>query len=224
MKHRKKGRKLSRTSSHREALRRSLANALLQHERIVTTEAKAKEVRPFVERVITLARRAVPHKDGTEEGDRAKYLHYYRQALKKLQDNQMVQKLFGEGDWREAESLGQRYLDRPGGYTRIVRLSGSRLGLLVGDSVGEIPKISYQMAGRERTLKLVGNTLGDNAPRVVFELVEKELPVREELEEVAPVVSLSKKAKKGKTAPSEQDADEEPQAEEKERGEGESGG
>jgi len=180
-----------------------MARALLEHERIVTTEAKAKEVRPFVEKVITLARRAMPYKDGAEEGDRAKYLHYYRQALKKLQDVQMVRKLFGEGDWRQAESLGQRYLHRPGGYTRIVKLGGSRLGRLSGDSVGKVSEITYEIGGVRRTLKLIGNSLGDNAPRVLFELVEKELPTPQE-EQVAPVVSLSEGKEATETAQSAQ--------------------
>jgi len=205
MRHRKKGRKLSRTSAHREALRRNMARALLEHERIVTTEAKAKEVRPFVEKVITLARRAMPYKDGAEEGDRAKYLHYYRQALKKLQDVQIVRKLFGEGDWRQAESLGERYLHRPGGYTRIVKLGGSRLGRLTGDSVGKVSEITYEIGGVKRTLKLIGNSLGDNAPRVLFELVEKELPAsQEEEEQVAPVVSLSEETETTETEQSAQ--------------------
>ena len=97
MRHRKKGRKLNRSSSHRTAMRRNLAAALLRRERVVTTPAKAKEVRPFVERLITLARRALQYKDGADPRERARYLHYYRLALSRLQDKKMVQKLFGEG-------------------------------------------------------------------------------------------------------------------------------
>jgi large subunit ribosomal protein L17 len=193
MRHRKKGRKLSRTASHRTALRRNLASALLRRERVITTPAKAKEIRPFVERLITLARRAQAHKDRSDPGERAAYVHYYRLVLQRLQDREMVQKLFGEGKWRDEEqSLAERYLHRPGGYTRIVRLGGSRLGMPVGGTVGEIPELTYEIGGRERTLRLTGNRLGDNAPQVIFELVEEggEMPEGE----VAPAVELSEPA------------------------------
>jgi large subunit ribosomal protein L17 len=190
MRHRKKGRKLSRTSSHRMALRRNLAAALLRRERVVTTPAKAKEVRPFVERIITLARRALPFKDTGDAAGRARYLHYYRLALQRLQDKEMVQKLFGEGAWLEQESLAERYADRPGGYTRIVRLGGSRLGVPVGATVSNIPELTYEIAGVERSIRLTGNRLGDNAPQVLFELVEKEKAPEVEAE-VAPAIDVS---------------------------------
>jgi len=196
MRHRKRGRKLSRTASHREALRRNLAKALLEHERIITTPAKAKEARPFVERLISLARKALPYRDTDDPADRARYLHRYRLALKKLQDKRLVQKLFGEGAWRDGTSIAERYADRPSGHTRIVRLSGSRLGVFVGGSLGEIPVFTYEIGGRERTLKLTGNRLGDNAQQVIFELVEKETPPAHE-EEVAPKLSVSDKAEAG---------------------------
>ncbi len=188
MRHRKKGRKLSRSSAHRMAMRRNMSSSLLRHERIVTTPAKAKEVRPFVERLITLARRALPFKDGQGQ-QRAQYLHYYRMALQRLQDEEMVQKLFGEGQWLEQESLAERYADRPGGYTRIVRLGGTRLGIPIGDTVGRVPELVYEIDGEERSLRLTGNRLGDNAPQVLFELVEKQSAVEEE--EIAPTISVS---------------------------------
>lgn len=171
-------------------MRRNLAAALLRHERVITTPQKAKEVRPFVERLITLARRALPYKDTGDEQDRARYLHYYRLVLSRLQDKEMAQKLFGEGPWREEEqSLAERYADRPGGYTRIVRLSGSRLGVPLGTAVGEIPEFVYEIAGQERRIKLTGNRLGDNAPQAIFELVEE---VRAPTEaEQAPTVTAS---------------------------------
>jgi len=190
MRHRKKGRKLSRTSAHRMALRRNLAAALLRHERVITTPAKAKEVRPFVERLITLARRAQPFKDTGRPEDRAKYLHYYRMVLQRLQDKKLTQKLFGEGPWREErESLASRYADRPGGYTRIVRLSGSRLGVPVGATVSDVPELTYEIDGTERTLRMTGNRLGDNAPQAIFELVEKQAAAAEK--DVAPDVKRS---------------------------------
>lgn len=169
MRHRVRGRHLSRTPSHRLALRRNLAANLFKHERIVTTMPKAKEVRPFVERLITLARKAVSKKDT----DRPAYVHYYRTILSRLQDKELTQKLVGEGKWREDGGIAQRYLTRNGGYTRILRLSGSRLGVLTGGKVGKVPELEYKLGGVDRKLRLIGNRLGDNADRVLFELVEE---------------------------------------------------
>jgi large subunit ribosomal protein L17 len=105
MRHRAKARQLSRTASHRKALLHNLAVSLFKHERIVTTEAKAKELRPFAERLITLARR----------GD----LHARRLVERRLRDRHVAQRLFHE--------IGPRFAARPGGYTRIVKL-GHRKG------------------------------------------------------------------------------------------------
>ena len=106
MRHRKRGRGLDRNSAHRTALRRNLALALFLHERIVTTPAKAKEVKSLVEKMITLA------KDGS--------LAARRHALAVLTDKAMVKKLFAE--------IGPKFKDRPGGYTRILHLDKFRLG------------------------------------------------------------------------------------------------
>ena len=92
MRHRKKGRQLSRTRSHRKATLRNLATSLFRHERIETTTAKAKELRPFAERLITLARR----------GD----VHARRLAATKIQDREVLGKLFDE--------IAPRYIERPG--------------------------------------------------------------------------------------------------------------
>jgi large subunit ribosomal protein L17 len=105
MRHGKKGRKLSRTASHRKATLRNLATSLFRHGRIETTTAKAKELRPFAERLITLARR----------GD----LHARRLAAQKIQDRQVLGNLF--------DDIAPRYAERPGGYTRILKL-GNRKG------------------------------------------------------------------------------------------------
>ena len=105
MRHRKKGRQLSRTASHKKAMLSNMATSLFEHERIVTTEAKAKELRPFAERLITLARR----------GD----LQARRKAARRIRDKQALRKLF--------DTLGPRYAERDGGYTRILKL-GRREG------------------------------------------------------------------------------------------------
>jgi large subunit ribosomal protein L17 len=105
MRHQKTRNKLSRSSAHRRALLRNLAKQVLTHERIQTSEAKAKALRPELERLITLAKR----------GD----LHARRQALSALgQDKFAVYKLF--------EEVAPRYTDRPGGYTRILKLGPRR--------------------------------------------------------------------------------------------------
>lgn len=168
MRHRVRGRRLRRTPSHRLALRRNLAANIFTHGRIVTTMPRAKEVRSFVEKLITLSKKAIAKK----ETDKAAYVHYYRMILSKLQNKELVQKLVGEGKWREGGGIAQRYLTRNGGYTRIMRLSGSRLGVLTGGKVGKIPELEYTMGGVNRKLRLVGYRLGDNADRVIFELVE----------------------------------------------------
>ncbi len=105
MRHSKGGRKLGRSSGHRRALYRNLIAELFRHERIRTTEAKAKAVRAQAEKLITLGKR----------GD----LHARRQAAAKLNDPKIVKKLF--------DDLALRYEDRPGGYTRIFKL-GPRQG------------------------------------------------------------------------------------------------
>lgn len=142
MRHRKAGRKLNRNASHRLALFRNLSRALITHERITTTLPKAKELRPFIEKLITLAKKAAIANDGSPEG-RIKALHYRRQAMAKLgpmhgtgvytKDDEraestdaskkpqtVLRKLFSD--------IGPRYVDRPGGYTRVLKLHTRRLG------------------------------------------------------------------------------------------------
>ncbi len=187
MRHRKREKHLGRTSSHRKALRRNLTINLFMYGRIVTTKEKAKFVRPFVEKIITLAKKGIAKRE-----DRPVYTHYYRQVLSRLNNKEVLRKLFGEGKWRETGGIAQRYIERSGGYTRILTLSGSRMGVLTGSSIGDIPELEYKMEGLQRKLRLVGNRLGDNASQVIFELVEDE---GEEEMEVQPKVSVSKEKK-----------------------------
>jgi len=100
MRHRNAGRKLGRTSAHRLALLRNLVTALLDHERIETTDAKAKDLRRIADRMITLGKR----------GD----LHARRQALRVVKSAEVTSKLFS--------TLAERYRERPGGYTRVLKL------------------------------------------------------------------------------------------------------
>ncbi len=105
MRHGKSGRKLNRTSSHRKAMFANMAASLIEHEQIVTTLPKAKEMRPIIEKLITLGKR----------GD----LHARRQAISQIRDTAMVSKLF--------DTLASRYADRQGGYARVLK-AGFRHG------------------------------------------------------------------------------------------------
>jgi len=111
-------RKLNRTASHRKAMFANMAASLIQHEQIVTTLPKAKELKPIMDKLVTLAKK----------GD----LHARRQAIAQIRDKGAVQKLF--------EVMGERYKDRNGGYTRVLK---------------------------------AGFRFGDNAPRAVIELVDR---------------------------------------------------
>lgn len=106
MRHLVRGRKLNRSGSHRKALGRNLFRELIIHHRIVTTVEKAKHYRPMVEKLITLAKE--------------KDLHRVRRALSICPDKAVIAKLFDE--------IGPFFKDRPGGYTRILRLAKNRLG------------------------------------------------------------------------------------------------
>jgi len=118
MRHRVKGKKLGRNTSQRKALRKGLTLSLLEHERIRTTEAKAKFVRGHVEKIITIAKRGLAKAE--ESGDEAAAVHARRIAASRLNNDRiMVAKLFDE--------LAPRYADRAGGYTRIYKL-GPRKG------------------------------------------------------------------------------------------------
>lgn len=123
MRHRRSGRKLNRTAEHRKALFANMAAALVKHEQIVTTLPKAKDLRGVVERLITLAKR----------GD----LHARRLAIARLRDEAMVSKLF--------DTLGPRYKDREGGYTRVLKA-----GFRYGDSA---PVAVIELVDRDESAK-----------------------------------------------------------------------
>jgi large subunit ribosomal protein L17 len=159
MRHRKAGRHLNRNAAHRRSLFRNLTRALITHEKITTTLPKAKELRPFAERLITLAKKAhavVAEADGKgdaqEKEARIKALHYRRQAMAllgpthgteiwnkddKSNGDTVLKKLFRE--------LGPRYADRPGGYTRVLKQHYRRLG-----DAGETAVIELLKAGEKK--------------------------------------------------------------------------
>jgi len=124
MKHKVAGRKLGRNPSHRKAMLRNIVTSLLEHERIVTTVPKAKEVRRIAEKMITLGKR----------GD----LHARRQALSYIRTKNIVAKLFDE--------LSEQYADRQGGYTRIIR-TGTRYGDAAPMAIVEL--VGYEEAVEE---------------------------------------------------------------------------
>ncbi len=154
MRHRKAGRHLNRNAAHRRSLFRNLSRALITHEKIVTTLPKAKELRPFVERLLTLAKKAnavVTEAAGKGEADekkaRVQALHYRRQAMAllgpthgteiwdkadKSTGDTVLKKLFRE--------IGPRYADRPGGYTRVLKQHYRRLGDAGATAVIELLK------------------------------------------------------------------------------------
>ncbi|HIJ78511.1 MAG: 50S ribosomal protein L17 [Desulfobulbaceae bacterium] len=119
MRHRKTGNRLGRTTSHRQAMFRNMVTSLFEHERIITTTPKAKELRKVADKMMTLAKR----------GD----LHARRQALSYIRDHKIVAKLF--------DKLKDEYMDRNGGYTRIIR-TGNRLGDAAEMSIIELVNYS----------------------------------------------------------------------------------
>ncbi len=132
MRHRKLASKLGRTSAHRKALYRNLVTSLFEHERIETTDAKAKALRRVADRIITLGKR----------GD----LHARRQAMQSLRSREVAAKVFGE--------LAERFRERPGGYTRVVKLR-NRTGDAAAVSIIELvgPMESGKPAGKKAARK-----------------------------------------------------------------------
>jgi len=147
MRHRVAHRKLGRVTEHRISLLRNQATALLRHERIQTTVPKARELRPFVERLITIAKRGL--KDGAENG---RALHARRLVAEDLQDKAIVRKLF--------DSIAPRFEARKGGYTRLLKIGARR-----GDNA-EVAQI--ELLGSEFNPNLEtkgGETAPDTPPK-----------------------------------------------------------
>ena len=126
MKHKIKGKKLNRTSSHRKALFKNMAQAIIKHEQIITTLPKAKTMKPIVDKLITLAKKGS--------------LHARRQAFCKLRDDKIVTKLFG--------TLASRYADRTGGYTRVLK-AGFRYGDAAAMAVIELVDRDEDARGKD---------------------------------------------------------------------------
>ena len=133
MRHRVAGRKLNIDTQHRTALRRNMLRALLINGRVVTTLTKAKAIRPYVEKMVTRAKRAAALKASGTAADRQAYVHQVRLLARDVPDRKLLALL--------VDVIGPLCKDRPGGYTRILRDAKNRLG--------------------------------DNAPRAIFEFVDR---------------------------------------------------
>ena len=165
MRHRVAGRRLSRTSEHRLAMRRNLVASLVEHETVSTTVEKAKEAKAFAEKLITLAKKGTlscRRRAIAMLGDRDIITYEEGKAVRK---GRIIGKLFSE--------LGPRYLDRAGGYTRIIRLPLRRLG-----DNGQL--VLLQLVGEEKTSKKEPRAAAGKSPR-------KEAKKTAEVEETAEV-------------------------------------
>lgn len=133
MRHRVAGRRLGADTQHRLAMRRNMARAIFTHARVTTTMTKAKAIRPFVEKLVTRAKKANALMQGTRPEDRAAYVHQLRILRRDIPDRKVLKFL--------VETIAPTVKDRPGGYTRIIRDAK--------------------------------NSLGDNAPRAIWEFVDR---------------------------------------------------
>ena len=144
MKHRIKGKKLNRSSSHRKALFKNMAQAIIKHEQIITTLPKAKTMKPIIDKLITLGKKGS--------------LHARRQAFSLLRDNNMVSKLFGD--------LATRYADRQGGYSRVLK-AGFRYGDAAAMAVLELVDRNEDARGQDSGPVQISNTTEDEPKEAV---------------------------------------------------------
>ena len=144
MKHRIKGKKLNRTSSHRKALFKNMAQALIKHEQIITTLPKAKTLKPIIDKLITLGKKG--------------NLHARRQAFSQLRDNNIVSKLF--------DDLASRYADRHGGYSRVLK-AGFRYGDAAAMAVLELVDRDEEARGKDSGPLHTNNTNEDETKEAV---------------------------------------------------------
>ena len=144
MKHRIKGKRLNRTSSHRKALFKNMAQAIIKHEQIITTLPKAKTMKPIIDKLITL---------GKKGG-----LHAQRQAFSQLRDNKMVSKLFGD--------LAIRYAERQGGYSRVLK-AGYRYGDAAAMAVLELVDRDEDARGKDSGPVQTNNANDDETKEAV---------------------------------------------------------
>ncbi len=174
MRHRKSGLKLNKTTSHRNAMFRNMVTSLLKHERIKTTDAKAKELRRWADHLVTLAKR----------GD----LHARRQALSIVREKDVVHRLF--------EDAEERFGGSSGGYTRVIKL-GQRPGDAA--SVSLIELIISEKSGKKSKKKSKKKDKAAKKPEVKVEEKETEAPEKEDATEEKKEVSVESEAKADET-------------------------
>ena len=144
MKHRIKGKKLNRSSSHRKALFKNMAQAIIKHEQIITTLPKAKTMKPIIDKLISLGKKGS--------------LHARRQAFSQLRDNDMVSKLFGD--------LATRYAERQGGYSRVLK-AGYRYGDAAAMAVLELVDRDEDAKGKDSGTVQTNNAIEDEPKEAV---------------------------------------------------------
>ena len=186
--HNRAGRKLKRTASHRKALLCNMASSLFQHKKISTTEAKAKELRAFAEQLITRAKHALQREQqGLLPQGQTIDIHNRREVYRSIRNKGVVQELF--------DTIAPAVLNRPGGYTRIVKL-GTRRGDAGRIAMIELVDFSASRDGviRLRRKKAAPKPAATVKP-VAAPIVEAAAPIVEEVapivEEVAPIVEAS---------------------------------
>ena len=178
MRHNVRGRKLNRTPAHRKMLYRNLVTALIKHERITTTVPKAKEARSLAEKLITFAK----------AGD----LHARRMAARKVNEPAVLQKLFAE--------IGPRYADRPGGYTRILRL---------GPRKGDSAELAILELVDSTAKPKVSDSLKRKRARRILKVEEKAEAKAALIEEAAAEKAAAEEADEEAAAPADETVDEE---------------
>jgi large subunit ribosomal protein L17 len=187
--HRKKGRKLSRTASHRKALMMNLSIALLKSKRIKTTEAKAKELRTYIEPLVTKAKEADMVKDSTPERN----VHLRRIVRSFLKDKEAINILFNE--------IGPMVASRPGGYTRVLK-TGTRLGDGARQAIIEFVDYNYieeksvkvaEKEGRKKSIKSTEVTTASQEEKTEKKTSKKASSEIAEKKEVKKTVRKKKK-------------------------------
>jgi len=226
MRHLKATKKFGRTSAHRLAMWRNMTTSLILHERIRTTDEKAKQLRGHVAKMITLAKKSRALGDGTADKDiAAKQLHYRRQALAFVRDKQAVSKLFSD--------LAERFEERAGGYTRIIKVGnrrgdGAKVSIieLLGAEEEVVEKKTKKKStkgkktGAKKTTKKAKPAVEEAVTEeaVVEEVVTEEAVTEETVaEETAPETEAeAEEAEEDESVSEEAAEDETPEAEEEE--------
>lgn len=174
MVHRKKGRKLKRTASHRSALLSNLSIALILNKRIRTTEAKAKELRTVIEPLVSKAKKALKLRDSAPE----KSIHLRREARKFLNNKEALIILFDE--------IGLKVGDRPGGYTRVLK-TGNRYGDGARTAIIEFVDYNFVKAKEETVKDSDEKAQAENKKTTVKKVTKKDAPKKEALKKEAKV-------------------------------------